>query len=70
VTPARSAKRRRRTPIERYIEEGTIDRRTQWEINQNARGLTRITVRVHRDDMKMVKAYCASLLKAREPLVD
>lgn len=47
-----------------------MDRRTQWEINQNARGLTRITVRVHRDDMKMVKAYCGSLLKARQPLVD
>jgi hypothetical protein len=70
MTTERSEKRRRRTPIERYIEDGTIDRRTQWEINQNAMGLTRITVRVHRDDMSKVKAYCTSLRKAREMKVD
>ena len=49
-----------------------MDRRTQWEINQSAAGLTWINVQGRRHDMGKIKvrAYCASLLKAPEPKVD
>ncbi len=59
-------KRRRRTPIEMWIEDKSTDRRTRWEREQHAKGLTRVCVRVHVDDIDKVKAYCARLLKERE----
>jgi len=58
-------KKKRRTPIERYIEDGTLDRRSKWQKEQERLGVTRITLRVHRDDVVSVKAYCAAVLAAR-----
>jgi hypothetical protein len=63
---------KRRTPIERYIEEGPIvlDRRRKYEEEQQKLGFIRCTVRVHKEDCAKVKAYAARLLKKRGGISD
>lgn len=57
---------KKRTPIERFIEEGTLeDRRSRWEQEQRKKGLYRVCVRCHLDDREKVKEYAASLLRER-----
>lgn len=57
---------KRRTPIERYIDDGAVaDRRNRWEEKQRELGWTRVTVRVHVDDVQALKEFAARLQNAR-----
>jgi len=59
-------KPKRRTPIERYIDDGAVaDRRDRWEEKQRELGWTRVTVRVHVDDVQALKEFAARLQNAR-----
>jgi hypothetical protein len=57
---------KKRTPIERFIEVGTLeDRRHRWEEAQRQKGLYRVCVRCHVDDREKVKEFAAQLLRDR-----
>lgn len=57
---------KRRTPIERYIEDGRIDdRRARYEEKQREAGFTRVTVRVHADDVGAIRELAQKLVEAR-----
>lgn len=57
---------KRRTPVERYIDEGTlVNRKVRWELEQVKLGFTRVTLRVHTDDVERLKTYASRLLKKR-----
>lgn len=61
-----SEKPKRRTPIERYIEDGAaVDRRDRWEEKQREAGWTRVTFRVHSDDVQKLRDFAIKLQNER-----